>query len=109
MAITAIPANNAANCLIDCFGSLSCNKSGSTVTRAICRKPPAVNGIIHDVRASRAVVAPEPPIATNAPIKPAPAVNNCALAASHRVKPDRRRMAKSPTSCGISCTANQKT
>lgn len=38
------------------------------------------------------------------PIKPTPAVRICPLVASHRVNPDRNRMAKSPTSWGISCT-----
>lgn len=108
MAIIAIPASSARNCLIDCFGSVSCSRSGSTVTMEICRKPPAVNGMIQEVRASMADVTLVPPMATRAPTRPAPAVNNCALAASHRLKPELRRMAKSPTSCGISCTAKEE-
>lgn len=52
-------------------------------------------------------VTPLPPIATNAPNRPAPAVKSCALAASHRLKPDFSRIAKSPTSCGISCTVRK--
>lgn len=102
--MTAMPAIRAINCLTDSFESVSLSKSGKTVTREMCKKPPAVNGIIHDVRASMALVTFEPPIATSAPTKPAPAVNNCAFAASQRLKPDRNKIAKSPTSCGISCT-----
>lgn len=52
MAITAMPAIRALNCFSDSLGSVSFNKSGSTVTRAMCKNPPAVNGIIHDVLAS---------------------------------------------------------
>lgn len=52
MAITAMPKIKALNCFNDSLGSVSVNKSGNTVTKAICKKPPAVNGIIHDVRAS---------------------------------------------------------
>lgn len=104
IAITAMPAMSAINCLIDSFESFSFIKSGNTVTNEMWRKPPAVNGIIHDVRASIAFVTFVPPMATNAPIKPVPAVNIWALAASQRLKPDRNNIAKSPTSCGISCT-----
>lgn len=107
-AITAIPATRALNCFIDSFASSSLSKSGNTVTNEMCKKPPAVNGMIHDVRASIADVTFVPPIATSAPISPAPAVSNWAFAASHRLNPDRKRMAKSPTSCGISCTVDLK-
>lgn len=103
-AINEMPNISARNCLIDSLGSSSCSRSGRTVTRAMCKNPPAVNGIIQDVRASMADVTPEPPIATRAPKRPAPAVHNCARAASHRENPERSKMAKSPTSCGISCT-----
>lgn len=96
--ITTMPRVRAANCFKDSIGFGSCRRSGNTVTSAIWRKPPAVKGIIHDVLASIAVVAPEPPIATNAPKRPAPAVSNCAFAASHLLKPDLKRIAKSPTS-----------
>lgn len=47
-----MPNINAAICLIDSLRSVSLIKSGNTVTSAMCKKPPAVNGIIHDVRAS---------------------------------------------------------
>lgn len=43
-------------------------------------------------------------MATRAPSRPAPAVSSCARAASQRLNPDRSRIAKSPTSCGISWT-----
>lgn len=43
-------------------------------------------------------VTPEPPMATKAPKRPAPAVSNWALAASHLLKPERNNIAKSPTS-----------
>lgn len=52
MAITPMPAISAENCLSDSTGSVSLSKSGKTVTSAMCRKPPAVNGIIQDVLAS---------------------------------------------------------
>lgn len=97
-AIKAMPKIRAANCLTDSLGHSSCSKSGSTVTRAICRNPPAVNGMIQDVLASTADVTLDPKMATIAPKRPAPAVNNCAFAASQRLNPDLRRMAKSPTS-----------
>lgn len=71
-AITSIPAINANNCLIDSFESSSLSRSGKTVTNDICRKPPAVNGIIQDVFASMALVTDDPPMATKAPNKPAP-------------------------------------
>lgn len=106
-ATRATPAINAINCFIDSFESSSFNRSGKTVTNEMCKKPPAVNGIIHDVRASIALVTFVPPTATSAPSKPVPAVRSCAFAASQRLKPDRNRIAKSPTSCGISCTENQ--
>lgn len=99
-----MPAMSAVNCLIDSFESFSLSKSGSTVTKEMCKKPPAVNGMIHDVRASNADVTLVPPIATSAPISPAPAVSNWAFAASHRLNPERNNIAKSPTSWGISCT-----
>lgn len=70
----------------------------------MCKNPPAVKGIIQDVRASMAEVTPDPPMATRAPNSPAPAVKSCARAASQRENPERSSMAKSPTSCGISCT-----
>lgn len=105
-AINEIPVIRARNCLIDSLGSCSCRRSGSTVTSAMCKNPPAVNGIIQDVRASIADVTPDPPIATRAPSSPAVAVKSCARAASHRENPERSNMAKSPTSCGISCTKN---
>lgn len=109
-AMRAIPAINAINCFTDSFESSSFSKSGRTVTNEMCKKPPAVNGIIQDVRASKAFVTFVPPTATSAPSKPVPAVKSCALAASQRLKPDRKRIAKSPTSCGISCTVtNQNT
>lgn len=108
-AINEMPNIRARNCLTDSLGSCSCKRSGRTVTRAICKNPPAVKGIIHEVRASMADVTPEPPIATRAPKSPAPAVNSCARAASHRENPERSNMAKSPTSCGISCTREKKT
>lgn len=76
MAITAMPATNAVSCLIDSLESVSLRRSGNTVTNDMCRKPPAVNGMIHDVRASSADVTPDPPMATNAPTNPAPAVNS---------------------------------
>lgn len=107
-AITPMPAHNAINCLIDSRESVSLSKSGKTVTNEMCKKPPAVNGVIHDVRASIALVTFVPKMATKAPTKPAPAVSNCALAASQRLKPDRSKIAKSPTSCGISCTIRIK-
>lgn len=102
IAMTAIPAIKANNCFTDSLESLSLSKSGKTVTNEICKNPPAVNGIIHDVRASMADVTFVPPMATRAPTKPAPAVKSCALAASHRLNPERKSIAKSPTSCGIS-------
>lgn len=71
-AITNIPAINANNCLIDSLESSSLSRSGRTVTNDIWRKPPAVNGIIHEVFASMALVTDVPPMATNAPNKPAP-------------------------------------
>lgn len=52
MAITPMPASRAVSCFSDSHGSVSFSRSGSTVIRAMCKKPPAVNGIIHDVRAS---------------------------------------------------------
>lgn len=106
-ATRAIPATNAINCFIDSFESSSFNKSGKTVTNEICKKPPAVNGIIHDVRASIAFFTFVPPTATSAPSKPVPAVKSCALAASQRLKPEFNKIAKSPTSCGISCTGTR--
>lgn len=103
-AISAMPKIKAANCFTDSFGHCSCSRSGNTVTRAMCRNPPAVNGMIQDVLASNAEVTLDPKIATTAPNRPAVAVNNCALAASQRLNPDLSRIAKSPNSCGISCT-----
>lgn len=102
--ITPIPRMRAANCFIDSIRSSSWSRSGKTVTRAMWRNPPAVNGMIQEVLASIADVTPDPPMATKAPRRPAVAVRSCALAASHLENPDRRRIAKSPTSCGISCS-----
>lgn len=51
-AIIRMPKMSANNCLNDSFGSSSLSKSGSTVTSAICRNVPAVNGKIHEVLAS---------------------------------------------------------
>lgn len=121
-AIIPIPRIKAKNCLIDSFGSSSFKRSGSTVTKAICRNVPAVNGIIHDVLASKIILnwrqtlnyknknspieleAPLQAMAMKEPMSPPPAVKIWYLAASHLVKPDLRSMAKSPTSWGISCT-----
>lgn len=108
IAITVIPAISANNCLADSIESVSLSKSGKTVTKEICKNPPAVNGIIHDVRASIADVTFVPPIATKAPNKPALAVSNWAFAASHRLNPERNNIAKSPISCGISWTVKCK-
>lgn len=52
-AIITIPRIKAKNCLIDSFGSSSFRRSGRTVTKAICRNVPAVNGKIHEVLASK--------------------------------------------------------
>lgn len=51
-AITAIPAISDDICLRDSHEFFSLNNSGSTVTNAMCKKPPAVKGKIHDVFAS---------------------------------------------------------
>jgi hypothetical protein len=47
-----MPTINARICLNDSLGSSSLSRSGRTVTRAMWRKVPAVNGKIHDVLAS---------------------------------------------------------
>lgn len=52
MDTSKIPARSHANCLNDSLGSCSSKRSGSMVTRAMCKKDPAVNGRIHDVLAS---------------------------------------------------------
>lgn len=51
-AITPIPNRRDPNWSSESFGFSSFKRSGRTVTRAICKNPPAVNGWIHDVRAS---------------------------------------------------------
>lgn len=51
-AITTMPMIKAINCLSDSFGSSSFRRSGRTVTKAMCRNVPAVNGRIHEVLAS---------------------------------------------------------
>lgn len=51
-AIIIIPDANESICLSDSLGFSSCKSSGRTVTKAICRNPPAVNGKIQEVRAS---------------------------------------------------------
>lgn len=51
-AINAMPKISASSCLTDSFRSSSFKRSGNTVTNEMCRKPPAVNGMIQDVRAS---------------------------------------------------------
>lgn len=73
-AITNMPAINANSCLTDSLESSSLRRSGRTVTNDMCKKPPAVNGMIQDVFASIAVVTDVPPMATNAPNRPAPVI-----------------------------------
>lgn len=51
-AMMIIPDASESICFNDSFGFSSWSSSGNTVTNAICRKPPAVNGKIHDVLAS---------------------------------------------------------
>lgn len=55
IAIITIPKIKAENCFRDSFGSSSLSRSGRTVTKAMCRNVPAVNGKIHDVRASEII------------------------------------------------------
>lgn len=51
-AIKAMPKTSASSCLTDSLRSSSFKRSGNTVTNEMCRKPPAVKGMIQDVRAS---------------------------------------------------------
>lgn len=51
-AMMTIPDTRAPKCLSDWILSGSLSKSGNTVTSAMWRKPPAVNGTIQDVFAS---------------------------------------------------------
>lgn len=51
--MTTMPININVNCLTDSLGFSSSKSSGNTVTKDIWRKPPAVNGIIQDVFASK--------------------------------------------------------
>ena len=67
----------------------------------ILRKPPAEKGRIQAVLASRDLTESRER-AAKAPSIPTLAVHIWALPASHREKPLLSRMAKSPTSCGIS-------
>lgn len=53
-------------------------------------------------------LAPLKVMADRAPTRPPPAVSNWKTAACHLVKPDLSKMAKSPTSWGISCTKMAK-
>lgn len=91
-AVITIPKIKAKNCFIDSFGSSSFKRSGNTVTKAMCRNVPAVNGKIHDVLASKYKIhvkpknckpgedlpieleAPLHAIAIKEPIRPPPAV-----------------------------------
>ena len=67
-------------------------------TRAMYKKPPAVNGKSQvDALLICSAVSP-----VTTPTNLPHAVNICALAASRRLNPDFRRIAKSPTSWGIS-------
>lgn len=47
-----MPLANEHICFSDSFGFFSSNNSGKTVTKAMCKNPPAVNGKIHEVRGS---------------------------------------------------------
>lgn len=73
-AITVMPLANEHICFNDSLGFFSSNSSGNTVTNAICKKPPAVNGKIHEVRASTAEALALNAKAVTAPRIPADAV-----------------------------------
>ena len=61
------------------------------VTSAMCRKPPAVNGRIHDVKRPSAIPSvPLAPNAVKAPANPTLAVPNWARAASQRPNPNKK-------------------
>lgn len=100
--MTVMPVHRSRICCREFHGFFSSRRSGTTFTKAIYRNPPEVKGRI------QATVSPAPfgdcaHIAKQAPTIPPRAVESCILAALQRSNPARSRIAKSPTSCGISC------
>ena len=76
------------------------NRSGRTDTIEICRNPPQVKGTMKKAKIPHPVQSRTKAII--APIIPTKAVENWALAASLRLNPDFIKIAKSPSSWGIS-------